>query len=248
MGIFETILWNGREMINARLHLERLLHGMEALQLLLPENFRKDIIQQAADLLQKNGHRSLARLRLSVFSTDKGWPPGNASAGYLMQSFALDPLPAAPPCHSLGIYPLTKKTVDEFSGLKHNNYMRNVMASKYTADRGWGEAVLLNSFGRVCETITGNIFIVMNGNIFTPPLSEGCVAGTMRQWLLNEANNLGIAISEKEMLVEDLNDAEEIFSSNSIKLIMSHPEFAGRNYGSAIAHQIYEALKVEFRL
>ena len=60
------------------------------------------------------------------------------------------------------------------------------MAGLFAKKNKLDECIVLNSFERVCESAIANIFIIKGENIYTPPLSEGCVAGIMRRWMLEK--------------------------------------------------------------
>ena len=64
-------------------------------------------------------------------------------------------------------------------------------------DRGLDEVVLLNERDEVSECTSANIFIVEGDQVFTPPLSSGCLAGITRELLLTEIRVPGIRIAEK---------------------------------------------------
>ncbi len=66
----------------------------------------------------------------------------------------------------------------------------------------------------VSETIIGNIYIIKDGKIYTPSLTNNILAGTIREYLV--VNNYAI---EKEISYEQLVTADCLFMTNSIKLI-----------------------------
>src|SRR6202008_1005530 len=77
-----------------------------------------------------------------------------------------------------------RKACDVYSAIKSNNYQLSTQAGMFAVERGWDESVLLNVYGRVAETTMANIWWVKGGRIYTPPLSEGGVAGVMGGGLL----------------------------------------------------------------
>ena len=63
------------------------------------------------------------------------------------------------------------------------------------------------------------MFWVKGKQIFTPPLSEGCVAGVMRAFLLDELAKKGVSVVQKPLTVAALTEADELFVSNAIRRI-----------------------------
>ncbi|MGZ4476567.1 MAG: aminotransferase class IV, partial [Nocardioides sp.] len=70
------------------------------------------------------------------------------------------------------------------AGLKTTSYAENVVALAYAAERGASEAVFGNIAGNLCEGTGSNVFYVVDGEVRTPPLSSGCLAGVTRALLL----------------------------------------------------------------
>ena len=97
----------------------------------------------------------------------------------------------------IDVFPGARKSCDSFSNLKSNNYLPYVMAGLYAKKNKLNDCIVLNSFDRVCDSAIANIFIVEKDKIFTPPLSEGCVAGVMRRWMLEKFDLKKYKVIEK---------------------------------------------------
>ena len=70
------------------------------------------------------------------------------------------------------------------AGLKTTSYAENVVALAYAAERGATEAVFANTAGHLCEGTGSNVFYVVEGELRTPTLAAGCLAGISRALLL----------------------------------------------------------------
>ncbi len=105
---------------------------------------------------------------------------------------------------------MTKKSCDSLANLKSNNYLPYLMAALYAKKIRVNDCILLNNFDRICDTTIANIFIMKEGIIYTPPLSEGCVAGVMRKFVINKLGSR-FKILEKQISIEDLKKADEVF-------------------------------------
>lgn len=85
------------------------------------------------------------------------------------------------------------------------------MAKIEACQAGVGEGLMLNEQGFVAECTCDNIFIVMHGEIFTPPTSSGALAGITREVVIKIARELGIPVHKKEMTRYNIYTADECF-------------------------------------
>lgn len=111
---------------------------------------------------------------------------------------------------SLCFYDKQYKAPGSLSNIKSTNSLISVLASIYANENNFDNAILLNTSGHVIEVTNANIFILKDDRIYTPPLADGCVDGTMRKWISNELN-----VTENSILSDDLLDADEVFITNA---------------------------------
>jgi branched-chain amino acid aminotransferase len=225
-GLFETIkLEQGILKFKAH-HFERLFEGSRVLgftlnDLITPAYFEGQVL----DLVKINGHEKAARVRLSVFRKDSDiTDPEVSSPDFVIQSRALK-IQSNIQDYSVGLLPGIFKSCDELANLKTNNFLPYIMATMHAKKTGYNECIIFNSHGRICDASRGNVFIITDNNIYTPPLSEGCIAGVMRRNLLVMLNDKGYAIDEKPLQVEDIHSAEEMFITNVISGIQPVVKF-----------------------
>lgn len=95
------------------------------------------------------------------------------------------------------------------------SYLNSGLAHMECSENGYGEAILLNEAGMVAEGSGENIFIVRDGVIATPPISDGVLEGITRDSVLQIAIDLGYDAVEKSLLRTDLYCADEVFFSGS---------------------------------
>lgn len=84
------------------------------------------------------------------------------------------------------------------AGLKTTSYAENVVALAEAYRRGADEAVLANTVGDLCEGTGSNVFVERGGELVTPPLSSGCLAGITRELLLEWGAADGLPVREAE--------------------------------------------------
>ena len=90
-------------------------------------------------------------------------------------------------------------------------YINSSLAKVEALKAGYDEAVLLNEHGRVSEGSGENIFVVKDGVLMTPPLSEGVLQGITRDTVITFARDLDIPFVESPLLRQDLYLADEAF-------------------------------------
>ncbi len=244
-GLFETLKSVHGKIINADFHFERLFAGLALLQFDVPEYFTKDfMLKKIGGLCAKNNHKGPVRIRLMIFRGNGGiFDPENHYPNYIIESWELS---ATNLLNENGliidIFPEAKKSCDSFSNIKSNNYLPYAMAALYTKKNKLNDCLLLNSFERICDSVIANVFIVKGNNIYTPPLSEGCVAGTMRRWMLEKFKLKGYHVSEKILSIEDLLSADEAFFTNAIYHIKWVKNFRTKNFTNNVIKIIYDKM------
>ncbi len=95
------------------------------------------------------------------------------------------------------------------------SYMNSILAKMEAKEHGYAEAVLLNEQGLVCEGTGENLFVVRNGILSTPPLSDGLLEGITRDTVLYLADDLEIPAVEESLTRSDLYIADEVFMTGS---------------------------------
>jgi len=80
---------------------------------------------------------------------------------------------------------------------------------------------MLNYNGKIAEGSAENIFMVRDGQIFTPPLTSGCLAGITRESVIQMIKSDGIEITERELERDDLYAADEIFMTGTAAEVKS---------------------------
>lgn len=246
-GIFETLLMINEQLIDEDEHFARLWKGMSVLQFDIPKHFTPEGLQeQIVALAGKNKLTARARIRLSVIRGNGGlYDAQNHLPNYIIQAWSVSENNGAWNSNGmvLGVYDLAKKTTDILSNLKHNNYLPYVLAALHAKNQKWNDAILLNTNARICDTTIANIFLIKDEVVYTPPLSEGCVAGIMRNRVVKRlATGICCPIIEKALSIDELLNADEVFLTNSIYNIRWVQRIADKGYNHKETYKIYSAV------
>lgn len=243
-GIFETCKAVNGEIILVDEHLARLWNGLTLFRFDIPKLFSPDKLQQEiALLLQKNKHLT-ARIRLTVFRGDGGLYDHKNALQYIIQSW-----PLAQSFGNLnenglelGIYQGARKSIDSFSNCKHNNFLPYVMAAMFAKENKLNDAIVLNQHGRICDTSIANVFMLKDNVWLTPALTEGCIAGIMRRTIIHALLENQIAIKEVSITEEALQQADEVFITNSISNMRWVKAIGNQTYPSQQTVEIHRLL------
>ena len=117
---------------------------------------------------------------------------------------------------SLCIFSDEVKTKGKLSNIKSVNASVSVLGAIYAKEFGFEGSVLMNTDGNCIETTNSNIFILKEDKVYTPPLTDGCVDGTMRNWVLTKES-----VIEKSFNQIDVKGADEVFITNAINGIVA---------------------------
>jgi len=245
-GLFETMRVAEGRLYLGQYHFERLLAGAGLLQLApLPFLSPEKLTEQVLELCNTNGHLALARVRLVLFRGDGSlYDPLDPFPQYIIQSWPLPPGSSElnEKGLALGLFPGGRKSCDALANLKSNNYLLYSQAALYARGQGLDDCLVLNSHERVADSTIANLFYCRQGMIYTPPLTEGGVAGVMRRTLLQTLPKAGFPVQEKATTREDLEAAEEVFLTNALRGIKWVRSFGTSTYGCRLIPALHREL------
>ncbi|MBK9732559.1 MAG: aminotransferase class IV [Chitinophagaceae bacterium] len=216
-GLFESIRIHEGEMLFFDDHLQRMMAGMKALKIEIPDHYGAFFFhKQIMDLAIKEEMGGNARVRISIFRSGGGlYEPQLQQPEYFIQVMPLDDgFKWNEDKFELGIFNEVPKNFSSISFFKSMNALPYVLAAMYRNENQLDDCLLLNSFGKVTDAISSNIFWINQGNIFTTPLSDGCIDGVMRKHLLRIFAERNFSFQEKSILPESLLLADEVFITN----------------------------------
>jgi branched-chain amino acid aminotransferase len=207
-GVFESVkVVDGRPFALTR-HLRRLADSARGLGLPLPEERR---LRDAVDAVLGEEHLALGRLRLTVTG---GAAPVGSARGDGPATVAVVAAPLSPSGATVDVVtvPWPRNERGAIAGLKTTSYAENVVALAYARDHGAGEAVFGNLAGNVCEGTGSNVFYGVDGELRTPTLRSGCLAGITRALLVEWCD-----VREVDERLSVLATADEIFLASTTR-------------------------------
>lgn len=120
--------------------------------------------------------------------------------------------------YTLGVSEYRRHSTNPIYRMKSMNYMNNMMCKRSLV--GLDELVFLNEKNYVTECIFSNIFIVKGHTIHTPMIDDGLLPGITRKKVIDISKEIGYYVLESHITLDDVEDADEVFISNSLLEIM----------------------------
>jgi branched-chain amino acid aminotransferase len=245
-GLFESMRMVNGNLCFARRHLQRLMSGVQLLQLRLPDNFITVSLEEwCRRLAGRNNFGPGMRVRLSVFRHDGGYyHPISNDASWLLEMWEME--------HnyytlnetglSIELYQDIRKPINKLSTLKSANSQLYVLAALHARKMNVDDSILINQNGNVIEATGSSLFAVKNGVLYTSPLSEGCVAGVMRGVIMEIAQENRIAVYEVPLPLSVLLNSDEVFLTNAVRGIQWVSSYRAKRYQNHTAMRMQELL------
>jgi branched-chain amino acid aminotransferase len=178
-GVFEAVKTLHGEPFALTRHLARLERSAAGLGLPVPDldDVRRGVRAVLADGADAD---PIGRLRITWTAgpAPMGSGRGGGPATLVVAYSAID---AAPDETTVVTVPWTRNERGATAGLKTTSYAENVVALAHAKERGGSEAVFANTAGDLCEGTGSNVFYVLDGELRTPSLAAGCLAGITRE-------------------------------------------------------------------
>lgn len=240
-GLFETLLVKNGTIQLAAYHWERLFAGAKALYFDIPKLMTADwLSSEVLRTVKKNGLDKLCRVRLQLYAGNGGMMEEQTPRScYIIECFPLEEQTTMLNEIGLvlGIAEGLQKSGDALANYKTTNALVYAIAAQQAKANKWNDALVCNTSGNIIESAIANIFWIDNGQIHTPPLAEGCVAGVMRRYIMSK-----IDVIEQPLTNEMLIAADEVFLTNAVRAIKWVSTVGEASYSSSIVHKLYAQL------
>jgi branched-chain amino acid aminotransferase len=214
-GVFETLKITGGQPYALTRHLRRLGRSAAGLDLPIPD---EALVRDAIAAVCGRQRYDLGVLRVTYTSGPGplGSQRGDQGCTLSVVSMPGKPWPASTKVHRSQ---WSRNERSPLAGLKTTSYAENAVALAAAKSVGASEAVMGNLAGKLCEGTGSNVFVVVHGQLLTPPLTSGCLAGVTRGLVLDWFD-----VEEVDLPFEVLDTADEVFLTSCTRDI--HPVHA----------------------
>ncbi|WP_406056661.1 aminodeoxychorismate lyase [Streptomyces sp. NBC_01077] len=234
-GVFETVKAERGETFALTLHLERLTRSARGLG--LPDPDLDEVRRACAAVLAANP-MELGRLRITYTAglSPLGSERGDEGAGLVV---GLGETGRRADSTAVITVPWTRNERGALTGLKTTSYAENVVALARAREQGASEALFANTVGQLCEGTGSNVFVVVDGEIHTPPVSSGCLAGITRALAVEWTG-----AQETDLPLDVLESAEEIFLTSTLRDVQAVHRVDGRELSPAPGPVTAKAMRI----
>ncbi|MCX8143790.1 MAG: aminotransferase class IV [Bacteroidia bacterium] len=221
-ALFETIRYSNKNILFLTDHVLRLKLSMPILKMKIPSYFSFDyFLNKISELIYANQLQDKsARIRITVFRQGSGaYYPSTNEVDFIMEAEELETTYYLLPERGLvvDLFKDTFKPINRLSNLKTGNALIYVLASINSDFLRTDDCFILNEKGHICEATSSNVFAVKGNMVMTPPLTEGCVSGILRNQIKKIAEENKLLFIEKPFTSHTLIDADEVFITNTIQ-------------------------------
>ena len=225
-GFFDTMLMLNGKPVWSQAHWERMVNSAKKIDVSWPNldsiSYNGDPyaiwLQEIQEKWDKAGRPTVARARTVVWRLGDGdYFPTTSECGSLVH---VDPFePHANKEFSLGPSKIVQcpPMTPWFKSLSAMPY---ILAAKYARDRGWDDALLMDSHGKFIESSRSNLFYWVNGCCYTPSINSGCLPGIAAQYLIQFLASMGHTVQFASATDEILRNATGIWLTNSLRGII----------------------------
>ena len=220
-GVFEGIRGNWNEeqgvvnIFRLREHFERLMRGARLLMLNIPYSV-EELCDITVELVERNEHNQDIYIRPLVYKSAE--LVANLKLQELESDFTLITVPFGNYLGSDLLHCCTSswRRVDDpmiparlkICGI----YVNSILAKTEATLAGFDEAIILNQDGHVCEGSGENLFVISDGQMFTPSLEDNVLPGITRDTVMDLAQSeLGLKVQERSIDRSELYLADEVF-------------------------------------
>lgn len=252
-ALFETLRVLDNKVLFLEDHYFRLMSSMRILRMEIPMSFTMEFFQdEILKVIDSEEQPSNAyRVRFTVFRDAEGtYLPLSRKIGYLVTVKPLsNPLfiySASP--YEVEIYKDFYITSHLLSNLKTTNRLINITGSIFAQENDYQNCLLINDAKSIVEGLNGNLFVVKDKVIKTPPLTDGCVKGVMRKQIMEIIEkHPDYTLEEVSISPFELQKADEMFLTNAIVGVQPITKYRKKEYTTEVSKDLITKLNAKVR-
>jgi len=246
-GVFETVKIRNGIILFLEDHYFRLMAAMRIVRMEIPMNFTMEYFQEQILLTAANNNGiDSGRARITVFRNSGGfYLPTQNTIGFTItaSSLATKNYNLETSSYEVDLYKDFYVSKQLLSTLKTTNKMIHVTGSIFAQENDYQNCLLVNDEKNIVEALQGNIFMLFENKLITPPIIDGCLNGIMRKKVLALAKTIeSIEVVEQSISPFDLQKADELFITNVIVGIQPITKYRKKDYRYDLAKVLIEKL------
>jgi len=238
-SIFDTSKFVNNKILFLEDHYFRLMASMRMVRMEIPATFTLTFFEEEIlKTIKASNYTNNARIKFTVFRNSGGfYTPETNSVSYLIEINELNNNNKE--VYTIDLYKDYLINADLLSTIKTNNRMLNVVASIYAKENNLDNCILINQNKKVVEAINANVFLIFQNKIITPPITDGCIKGIMRNKVIESIEKYGeFIIEETSISPFDLQKADSVFLTNSIVDIQTVTNYRKKEYNTYLVEMV----------
>lgn len=253
-AVFDVLKVVGKKIYFWEEHYLRLMASMRIVRMEIPHNFTMEFLENQIikTICENNQENQAVCIRFTVVrSQSSNYTPKSNSVDYYIETQAIDAVfyqnQEIP--YEVELYKDFYVQPDLLSTLKTANRMINITGSVFAQENDYQNCILLNSQKNVASFLDGNLFIINENHIKTPPTTDGCINGVTRKKIIEIIKKTNdFTIEEASISPFDLQKSDELFLTNSIVGIQSVSQYRKKTFNNTIAKNLIGKLNTAARL
>ncbi|WP_339725862.1 aminotransferase class IV [Maribacter stanieri] len=253
-AVFEELRVINGDVIFLEDHYLRLMSSMRILRMEIPMNFTMEFMEEEIlKLICEDGLRETKQIKFTVYrnTSDNNFSKSDNSISYFITSttlinpfFVLDDK-----AYEVELFKDFYKTSSMLSNLDTNNKILNVVGSIYAQENDYQDCLLLNERKQVIEALNGNVFIVKDNQVKTPPITDGCVNSVIRKKIIDIVSKLNeVEFLEESLSPFELQKADELFIANNVNGLVSISKYRKKDFVNTTAKSLIGKLNAAARM
>ncbi len=246
-AVFETVKIVNSKILFLEDHYFRLMSAMRIVRMEIPMNFTMEYFEeQILILVNTLNYSQSARARITVFREDGGnYLPETNTVSYLISASKLqsEHYSIVNNQYEVDLYKDYYVAKHLLSSIKTTNKIINVTASIFAKENSLDNCLLINENKNIIEALQGNLFMLVDNKLITPPISEGCLNGIMRKQIISIVKKMPkMVVAEEPISPFELQKASELFITNVIKGIQPITRYRKTEYKTDFAIKLLQEL------
>jgi len=253
-AVFEELRVINGDVIFLEDHYLRLMSSMRILRMEIPMNFTMEFMEEEIlKLISEDGLRETKQIKFTVYrnTSDNNFSKSDNSISYFITSttlinpfFVLDDK-----AYEVELFKDFYKNSSMLSNLDTNNKILNVVGSIYAQENDYQDCLLLNERKQVIEALNGNVFIVKDNQVKTPPITDGCVNSVIRKKIIDIVSKLNeVEFLEESLSPFELQKADELFIANNVNGLVSISKYRKKDFVNTTAKSLIGKLNAAARM
>jgi len=229
-GVFDTSLVSDGRVILRDAHLDRLIEGAAALGI----DLERKAVARVMDTAIEDSASGALRITVTRGAGVRGLADDMAASPTLIARVSEYSVSLTPDAVRVHKSTILRNPTSITARYKTLSYTDNIVALRAAVQAGFDEAFFFSPAGHLACASVANVFVQMDGAIFTPPVGDGALPGVMRNWILGRGRVGDFAVSERSISLDDLRSAYRVFLTNSLRLFQPVSAFETRMFNAEL--------------